>query len=282
MRNLLFILAILCFLTGCKDGKQNVDAAMLQQSDSLQKIISQRDSEINDMMGTLNEIQEGFRLINEAENKVNLAKDGEGANKATQIKENISFIQSRMKENRELINKLRQQLRESSFNGGEMKKTIANMVKQLEEKDAELQKLREELDAKDIHISELGETINNLNTNVENLKTDNTQKEQTISKQDQQLHAAWYVFGTKSELKEQGILQKGDVLRGNFNRNYFTKIDIRVDKEIKLYSKSAKLLTSHPASSYVLQRDGNNQYVLQITNPQQFWGASKYLVILVK
>ena len=282
MRNLLFILAILCFLTGCKDGKQNVDAAMLQQSDSLQKIISQRDSEINDMMGTLNEIQEGFRLINEAENKVNLAKDGEGANKATQIKENISFIQSRMKENRELINKLRQQLRESSFNGGEMKKTIANMVKQLEEKDAELQKLREELDSKDIHISELGETINNLNTNVENLKTDNTQKEQTISKQDQQLHAAWYVFGTKSELKEQGILQKGDVLRGNFNRNYFTKIDIRVDKEIKLYSKSAKLLTSHPASSYVLQRDGNNQYVLQITNPQQFWGASKYLVILVK
>lgn len=282
MRNLLFILAILFFLTGCKDGKQNIDAAMLQQSDSLQKIISQRDSEINDMMGTLNEIQEGFRLINEAEDKVNLAKDGEGANKATQIKENIAFIQTRMKENRELINKLRQQLRESSFNGGEMKKTIANMVKQLEEKDKELQKLREELDAKDIHISELDEAINNLNTNVDNLKTENTQKAQTISKQDQQLNTAWYVFGTKSELKEQGILQKGDVLRGDFNKNYFTRIDIRVDKEIKLYSKSAKLLTDHPANSYTLTQDANKQYVLRVTNPQQFWSTSKYLVMLVK
>lgn len=67
-----------------------------------------------------------------------------------------------------------------------------------------------------------------------------------MTEQDKQLHTAWYVFGTKSELKEQKILQKGDVLKGNdFNKDYFTKVDIRYDKEIKLYSKSAKLLTNH-------------------------------------
>ena len=72
------------------------------------------------------------------------------------------------------------------------------------------------------------------------------------------------------------------MLQSNFNKSYFTKIDIRVDKEIKLYSKSAKLLTTHPAGSYTLTQDANKQYVLQITNPEIFWSTSKYLVILVK
>ena len=214
------------------------------QNDSLQRIIEQKDNEINDMMGTLNEIQEGFREINEAENRVNVVKDGERANKAQQIRENIQFISQRMAQN--------------------------------------LQQLRAELDAKDIHISELDETIANQNTDIKNLKTESEQKTETINTQDKQLNTAWFVFGTKSELKEQGILKDGKVLQGNFNKNYFTKIDIRVDKEIKLYSKSAKLLTMHPSSSYTLTQDANKQYILKINNPQLFWSTSKYLVVLVK
>ena len=187
-----------------------------------------------------------------------------------------------MVENRALLRKLRVQLEKSTFKGDQLRKTVDRLMKQLDEKDQQLQQLREELDAKDIHISELDETINHLNTRVTRLKTDNSQKEQTISNQDKQLNTAWFVFGTKSELKEQHILESGKVLQSNFNKSYFTKIDIRVDKEIKLYSKSAKLLTTHPAGSYTLTQDANKQYVLQITNPEIFWSTSKYLVILVK
>ena len=254
----------------------------MQQRDSLNQIIAQKDNEINDMMSTLNDIEEGFREINQAENRVALAKQGEGANSAQRIKENIQFIQSTMQQNRELINKLKQQLRESSFKGDQLKRAIENLTAQLEEKDQQLAKLRAELDAKDIHISELDEKVANLNTDVSNLSEDNAQKQQTIQTQDKQLNSAWFVFGTKSELKEQNILQDGKVLQSNFNKEYFTKIDIRVDKEIKLYSRSAKLMTAHPAGSYTLERDANKQYILRITNPQQFWSTSKYLVILVK
>ena len=82
------------------------------------------------------------------------------------------------------------------------------------------------------------------------------------------MNTGWYVFGTKSELKAQRILDGGKVLQGSFNKGYFTKIDIRVNKEIKLYSKSAHLLTAHPSSSYTLTTDTNGQYVLRITDPQ--------------
>lgn len=279
---ILFAMSGALLLTGCNNGAKAPSVESMAQADSLRKIIAQRDNEINDMMGTFNEIQEGFREINEAENRVSIAKDGEGTNKTQQIKENIKFIAGRMQQNRELIKKLQNQLRESSYKGEEFKRSIENLLKQLDEKDQQLQQLRAELDAKDIHITELDETINNLNSDVTSLKSESADKTQTINAQDKQLNTAWFVFGTKKELKSQNILDNGKVLQSNFNKNYFTKIDIRVDKEIKLYSKSASILTTHPSSSYTLTLDANKQYVLRITNPQLFWSTSKYLVVLVK
>lgn len=283
MKKLFFMVCCAALLmTGCKDGKNAPGLASVQQTDSLNDVIAQKDSEINEMMGTLNDIEEGFRLINEAENRVALLKNGEGTSKKQNLKENIQFIAERMKQNRELIAKLQKQLESSTLKGGQLKKTIDNLSAQLEEKDKQLLALREELDKKDIHISELDETIGNLNTNVSNLSADNQQKAETINAQDKQLNTAWYVFGTKKELKGQHILEGGKVMNGNFNKNYFTKVDIRNTTEIKLYSKSAKLLTAHPASSYSLTHDASKQYVLRITNPQIFWSTSKYLVVLVK
>ena len=283
MKKLLFFAACTVAVASCnQDAVKKAEQAALQQRDSLEQIIAQKDNEINDMMTTLSDIEEGFREITEAQNRVTLAKSGEGTNTKQRITENLQFIQSAMQQNKELINKLKQQVRESSVKGGQLKKIIDNLTQQMEVKDKQLQSLREELDKKDIHIAELDEMVSDLNTNVASLKEENTQKTETISTQDKALHTAWFVFGTKKELKEQNILDAGEVLRSNFNKEYFTKIDIRIDKEIKLYSKSAEILTSHPASSYTLQRDANKQYVLRITNPDAFWSTSKYLVIQVK
>ena len=278
----LFACLALLLLGACTGKMSSPDLVNMEQNDSLQRIIAQRDSEINDMMSTLNEIQEGLSAINQAENRLSIAREGEGANKTAQIKENIKFIANTMARNRELMKRLQQQLRESRFNGDELRKTISNLTQQLDDKAQELQRLKAELDAKDIHIAELDEKIDNLNDNVENLQTDAQQKAQTISNQDKQLNTAWFVFGTKKELKEQHIMENGKVLQSNFNKNYFAKIDIRIDKEIKFYSKSARILTMHPSGSYTLTPDVNKQYVLHITNPQLFWSTSKYLVVLVK
>ena len=278
----LFACLALLLLGACTGKKSSPDLANMEQNDSLQRIIAQRDSEINDMMSTLNEIQEGLSAINQAENRLSIAREGEGANKTALIKENIKCIANTMARNRELMKRLQQQLRESRFNGDELRKTISNLTQQLDDKAQELQRLKAELDAKDIHIAELDEKIDNLNDNVENLQTDAQQKAQTISNQDKQLNTAWFVFGTKKELKEQHIMENGKVLQSNFNKNYFAKIDIRIDKEIKFYSKSARILTMHPSGSYTLTPDVNKQYVLRITNPQLFWSTSKYLVVLVK
>ena len=283
MKKLMLFAVCAIAVASCNQDKANkADLAMIQQRDSLEQIIAQKDNEINDMMTTLSDIEEGFREIAEAQDRVTLAKQGEGTNTRQRIQENVQFIQSVMKQNKELINKLKQQVRESTVKSDQLKKLIDQLTSQMEEKDKQLAALREELDKKDIHIAELDEQVADLNSNVNQLKEETSQKTQTISNQDKQLNTAWFVFGTAKELKEQNILDGGEVLRSNFNKDYFTKIDIRIDKEIKLYSKSAKIKTAHPESSYTLYRDANKQYVLRINDPQTFWSTSKYLVVLVK
>ena len=270
-------------LSSCDQKKiDTLNEAFQNERDSLQRVIELKDHEIDDMIGTMNDVVEGFHAINDAEQRLTIARNDEGMTSAERIRENIQIMQQNMQQNRELINKLRNQLRQSSVKGDQLRRTIDNLAQQLEEKDVQLKALQAELQAKDVQIGELNEQVADLSTNVTALKQESAQKSQTISSQDKQLNTAWFVYGTKSELKEQHIIQDGKVLQSNFNREYFTKIDIRVDKEIRLYSRSAKLLTSHPASSYTLEKDAQKQYVLRIQNPQLFWSTSKYLVVLVK
>lgn len=271
-------------LTACNNGAEKKEQAFAEERDSLMQVINDKDAELDEIMGTIGEIQEGFRRINEAEGRITV-NDGDVESESSKetIRENMQYIQDAMAQNREKIKQLQEKLRTSTVGSEKLKKMVDDLSAQLDAQKIKVQELEARLAEKDILIAQQGEAITTLNENVNALSEENKAKSQTVAEQDKQIHTAWYVFGTKSELKEQKILQKGDVLQsGDFNKDYFTKVDIRYDKEIKLYSKSAKLLTNHPAGSYRLEKDNKGQYVLQITNPDAFWSVSKYLVVQVR
>ena len=279
----LFIFAMCAMtLASCNEAAKKAENQARAERDSLNQVIAQKDDEINDMMTTLIDIEEGFREITEAQSRVTLAKNGEGTNTKQRITENFQFIQSMMQQNKDLINKLKQQVRESSIKGDKLKKIVASLTETMEKKDQQIVEMKEQLELKNIHIGELKYALNSMREDARALQDENDAQSKTINAQDKQLNTAWYACGTEKELKGQQILVKGKVLQGNFNKDYFTKIDIRVDNTIKLYSKSAKLLTTHPSSSYTLQPDANKQLILRITDPQTFWSTSKYLVVQVK
>lgn len=286
---ILVAVALTVALTACENKATQEQQAQADMSsrDSLLSVIAQKDNELNDMMTTLNDIQEGFRQINEAEGRVNLSKGQPETSQREEIMENLAFIQRTMQLNRELIARLQQQLKTNTSASSKLKATLEATIEglnsELEAKNKQIADLTAELEQKNLYIAKQGEQITALNQNVNDLTAQNEAKSRTMAAQDKELHTGWYVFGTKRELKEQNILQRGDVLRSDqFNKDYFTRVDIRVDKVIKLYSKSAKLLTNHPAGSYSLDRDSQGLYTLRITNPQEFWRASRYLVIVVK
>jgi len=283
MKKLLLLFVGATMLVAC-NGNQAKDDALKKQNDSLLAALSTKGTKLNDVMSSFSEIQDGFNKINEAQGRVDLnKKTAENASNVEKIKEDMRFIQETMATNRQKIEELTQRLNKSNHASAQLKKMLANLQSQLDEKTAQLESLQKELEAKNVRIAELDDAVSGLNTDVNNLQSENESKSKTVAAQDKALNTAWFVYGTKSELKDQKILQKGEVLKtGDFNKDYFTEIDIRTDKEIKLYSKSAKLLTNHPAGSYTLVKDAKGQYILKIMDPSQFWSVSRYLVIQVK
>lgn len=282
MKRLLLVVGCAALLASCGNKAQN--QALKAQNDSLSVALAEREAELDGILGAFNEVQEGFRLINEAENRVDLQSGAiENASASQRVKEDIRFISEKLKSNREQIAKLEEQLKNSRYNSAQLKKTLDNLKAELEARQQQIATLQSELAAKNIRISELDDAVAGLTKNVDDLSAENAAKSATVASQDKALNTAWFVFGTKSELKDQKILQKGDVLKNaDFNKDYFTQIDIRTDKEIKLYSKRAELLTTHPVGSYEWVKDAKGQLELKITNPNEFWSVSRYLVIQVK
>ena len=287
----LSLMAFAAVLASC-DGIGGNQSRLQAENDSLQAALNERNAELDEMMGTFNEISEGFRQINAAENRVDLQRGAlsEGSLSAKeQIASDIEFIRKQMEENKQQIAKLQQQLKSSRTNSAQLKKAVESLTQELVEKTKRIEELQAELASKNIRIQELDAAVTTLTTEKETLVAENEAKAQTVAAQDKALNAAWFVFGTKKELKDQriltnaGVFRKGDVMQDEaMNKDYFTQIDIRTTKEIKLYSKSADLLTTHPAGTYVLEEDGKGQLTLRITDPERFWSVSKYLVIQVK
>lgn len=285
---LLAAAALVLMMGACDTKKQKEDAARaneLSKADSLELVINQMRNESDDLNEMKLKITDIMRQINEAEGRITNIKE-EGSEQQVII-ENMAFIQQKMNEYRKTVEEMKQQLRNANQISKNAKRTyqadIEEFTKTLKEKDAEIAELREKLAALDIMLNEQNNQLAEQNQKVNDLTADNAAKEQAIVDQDLKLHTAWYVFGTKKELEEENILVKGEVMQSkDVNKDYFTKIDIRVTRTIKLYSKKAKLLTTHPADSYSLDKDAQGQYTLRITQPEKFWSVNRYLVISVK
>lgn len=286
MKKLFFLILIVPMLVACGDGNKKAENT---QNDSINNILNRKDAEINNLLGTINDIQDGLNQITEAQGRINTLKSGTESNAAEDIRENIALIQRIMDQNKSRIEELQRQLHNSNINAENLQLTIASIQQQVDEKNAQIEKLTAELAARDATIAEQATEISKINTEKAGLQQDksnltqaNEAKARTISQQDRDLNRAWYVFGTKKELKEHNILKDGDVLTQGFNKNYLTEIDIRNTKTIYLGSKRAQLLTTHPASSYRLERGADKTYTLHITDASSFWSVSKYLVVLVR
>lgn len=286
MKKFVVIVACAALVASCDSFSGGNKSKLQAENDSLVMELTQRNAELDEMMATFNEISEGFRQINAAENRVDLQRGAvaEGSLSAKkQISSDIEFIRKQMEDNKEQITKLQSMLKKSKNNSVQLKRAIESLNQELITKAQRIEELQAELASKNVRIQELDAAVTDLTAVKEQLTTENEAKSKTVAEQDKALNTAWFVFGTRKELKDQNILKNGEVMKeADVNKNYFTQVDIRTTKEIKLYSKSAKLLTNHPTASYVLEKDDKDQLALKITNPKEFWGVSKYLVIQVR
>ncbi len=238
--------------------------------------VTERDSIINDLFGTMNRISENLRTIRSKQGQLLEPADGaeQDADLEQRIMGDLQQIDGLMVENRQLVERLRKQAKGNAAALSELERTIAGLESNIQEKDAEIGTLKEQL----------ASTNSSLATLIEMYRD----KSQLSDMQRMELNTAYYVVGTAKELKETGVLTKegGFIGIGGVNKlntarlsaDAFQRIDVVRTTEFTLGAKKAKLVTTHPDGSYRLE--GGNKLV--VTDADAFWSISKYLVVVVE
>jgi len=245
--------------------------------------------EVDGYFSAMNQIEQNIEKIKSTENTISIQPVGKelADDQRTKINEDMMYLNDMLQANKDELARLKSKIKKSAFRSSELERTILRITKALEEETSKIALLQTELAQKDSLIVKLDTKVNELGKNVEDLATENKTKESKIKEQDEVIHTAWYVFGTRAELKQQhivtsdGLFSQQRVLQRDFNKNYFVRIDARNTKSIPLYSSRAKILTSHPKSSYTLEKENGN-FVLLIVDTDEFWSISRYLVVEVE
>jgi hypothetical protein len=268
---------------GCKDEAAEKEKIRIQ--DSLKQVtgelsgqLTEKEAALQEFIVSFNEIQENLNTIKEKEKIVNDAATSKGdvRSRSGQIKEDIQAIYDLMEKNKNRINSLSQKLKATNLRLEGMQKMVENLQQALNLKDEEIVELKNRIEGLNIELT-------NLSTNYKNVEAESAAKTEA-------LNTGYYAIGTAKELREKHIVSKEGGFIGlgkstkvspDFNKEYFTRINIEQTRTINLGAKKVKVLTTHPGSSYKLVGEKPVEK-LEVTDPKEFWSSSKYLVILIE
>ncbi len=277
-------LGVVALLASCVSRQVVVEAE--SRSDSLELVVSAKDSLINAVFADINAISENLALIKSRENLITVAGEAEGGRRPVEeISNDIKAIDRLLRENRSKIESLQRSaalLRKANLRIDGLEKMIADMNRQLAEKKTEVEQLRESLVRMGDEVKSLTEEVAVRSAEVENLSGEKVELQN-------QLNTVYYIVGAEKELRDAQIINKqgfiGRTLTVGRNSNFdsFTMADSRLLTEIPVGQKKATLVTSHPEGSYELVTDSNKIVEkLLITDPVRFWESSKILIISYK
>ena len=266
-------------------------SALIVEKTNANQAIQKKDSVVNDMENTFNEIEANLKFIKEKRNQVSMVQSEGGKNRKQLLVEDVKLMDNMLAESEKKIADLEGKLKRSGMNLKAVEERIKALSETIESQNTEIASLKKEIEDKNANLAELGTKVQKLNTDIKTqADTINYKQKQIVDKTDK-LNTAHFVLGTFKKLKEEGILSRegsilgvggGKAIQGNFDSKYFTDLDIRKTKTIPLNAKKAVVISEHPSSSYKLVEENGMIAYLEIENPEEFWRISKYAVIQIK
>ena len=244
----------------------------------LKKKLAENDSTMNSYFSYVNEIRENLHMISKEQGLIlNLQGNPEVISVDNiDLIEELKTLGALMAENENKIEQLKAALKNADYQMGEFEEMIMSLTEEVEMKNREIFQLQEELENLDGAFSELFVAFEKQTEEFDTIKDE--------------LNTAYFTYGSKSELTDNGVITKeggfigmGKInkLKDDFNKAYFTEVKISELIEIPLGVKKADIITTHPSDSYELIGDDPIEKIV-IKDAAKFWGASKYLVVVVK
>jgi hypothetical protein len=276
----LIVLMFACNTDELEQKIAELEAEKIEASGNLEG----KEELIVDFMSSMNEIQANLTTIKERENIITARFDKGNMEMNNNMKDDIigdiDLINNLLIENKQkmaaLQSKFRRSEKESNMKIAELETMIENLVKQMDLKDGEIASLHSQLAEANTQLVVMFDEYNN--------------RLEELGNKEDVINTAYYCYGSSKELKEQGVITKQGGFIGigktaklseDFNKEYFTQIDISVTKEIELASGEVKLITNHATDSYRVEGEEGAKKLI-IVDSESFWASSKYLVIEVQ
>jgi len=288
MKAIYLVVLVGAFLAfGCNQ-KEKKEIERLDKENAALRVQSQeKDSSINDILQSFNQIESNLAVIKEKESVISVKSSSNtelSPDVKARINNDIMVINDLMGKNKKEISRLRRLLKDSNLKIDEFEKMVAQLNVQIAQRDSQVVALKEDL-------SKMNFSMVALNSSMDSLKKDRTQLRSTIEEKTNSLNTAYYLVGTKKELIQDNVVMKTGGVAGintsvkmkqDFNESKFQRVDIRQISEIALNSKKIQFVTTHPAGTYQLEKNTNGIVEkIKIVNPDKFWSASKYLVVML-
>lgn len=305
----LSLLLLIPALFAC-DLKAKQQLAELQTADSLRtdSLMSIKNQLLNDMLVST-------QFINDIESEISKAK-ALAAKKASNAKLATPSEAAKIKEDREEVlgkirhlvarldsvegrlHSLRKQASQFAQRDSMLTQQIAQYEKNIADARETLERQRREfqatIDQQNVQIASLKSTVDTVTQQNTQLTTVKVALIDTVSQLTREKNTAYYVIGTRDELVEKGVLveegHKRFLLIGNrpvqparaIDPGAFTKIDRLKDLDITLPEGEYTIFSRQdPAFIQPTQsKDGRLVGGLHVTSPEQFWAASKFLILI--
>jgi len=294
---LLFLLVIVIAGVIILKNKAQIEQLNLQNS-NLNTTIELRDSLVNEMASTFEEIEENLTFVRNKRDQLVLVPQEGQENQKEVLVADIKMMNEMLEESSKKIEELDKKLKKSGIEIKSFRNKIAQLNKYIAEQDNSIRQLRVEVEQRDYKITEMDAQLTRLQSDLAS-KEDSilaksqviVEKSQTIVEKENEINKAYFAVGTHSELIKNGVLAKeggflrigkNTSIRDDLNESYFTKLDIRNASQFTLNTKKAKLISEHPANSYRLVAENDKIAYLEIENPQEFWKLTKYVVVETK
>ena len=286
MRKLAIILLVLPFFTACNQKELN---KLKEENAQLTQIAQKRDSTINDFVESFQAIAANLDTIKVREKLISVQASGEQtADSKTQILSDLSSVKNLLDKNKAELADLNKKLKNSWYQNSKLKKLTESLQKQIQEKEESIANLTAQVTELNGKVDNLNGQVAQLNDTVSSLSTQNSMQEKLLNEKTDKLHTAYYVIGTTKELRDQHVISatggllgigRTDKLNDQIDPSKFTAIDITKTTTIPVKGKKINMVTAHPADSYKIEEKDNEVEAITITNPEEFWKASKYLVV---
>lgn len=279
------IMALVCtMMASCNQVSQEQYQQTTNTNDSLMLVALQQGNEIYDLNTTLKAVTEQLDQINGQINVSN-GEDQSLLAQRDRLMQKLQLVQQTINEKQAALEELQKNYSAQLGKNKELKKTIDRLQNEVKEYEASITSYKNQVAQMDQRISELNSNLELTQTALAETQQKSDAQETVISVQDKMLNTGFYVIADKKQLKELGLIEGGAFSKKRlttqgFSSEGFTEVDIRELSSLSLGSKSAKILSSHPANSYELQTQADKTLKLVITDQSAFWSNSKFLVVM--